>query len=238
MKNNKKSVFWLLLTGGVTVFVIVSLMSQLPVLASAPKDVLDVPQSVSVQGLNGEDQSTSGDTQVVATSVLKQQVQGLDIEITSYERANEFLFVNLCFQLPNDADWLLSRYAEDVVLTMADRTILHSGFAEIETKVDGKGNKTHRCDKVTFVIDPQENIQNFTLTVNSLSTSMPEILDCDKAQAKLDKKASRIKIKCKNNAFEVANNPGALNATEVLKEVEGAFVERIEGPWVFEVYVP
>lgn len=237
MKNNKKSIFWLLLTGSITVFGIFSFVSQPSVLAAAPKDVLDVSQSVSVQRLN-DDQSTSEDTQGVATSVLKQQVQGLDIEITSYERANEFLFVNLCFQLPNDADWLLSRYPEDVALTIAGKTILHSGFAEIDTKVDSKGNKTHRCDKVTFMIDPQEDLQNFTLTVYGLSTSMPEILDCDKAQAKLDKKASGVKIKCKNNSYEVVDKPSTLNPKDLLKEVEGAFVESIEGPWVFEVYVP
>lgn len=238
MKYNKENAFWLLLTGAVTVFLIFSFMSQLPVLASAPKDVLEVSQPVSFQGFNENDQDVSEDYRAMKASVLKQQVQGLDIEIISYERANEFLFVNLCFQLPSDADWLLSRYAEDVAMTIAGRTILHSGFAEIETKVDGKGNKTHRCDKVTFVIDPQENIQNFTLTVNSLSTSMPEILDCDKAQAKLDKKTSGIKIKCKNNSYEVVNKPNTLNTTDLLKEVEGAFVERIDGPWVFEVYAP
>lgn len=237
MTNNKKSIFWLLLTGSITVFGIFSFVFQTPVLASPPKDVLDVSQLVSVQGLN-DDQRTSEDTQGMATSVLKQQVQGLDIEITSYERANEFLFVNLCFQLPSDEDWLLSRYPEDVALTLEGKTILHSGFAESDTKVDSKGNRTHRCDKVTFVVDHQEDIQNFTLTVYSLSTSMPEILDCDKAQAKLDKKASDVKIKCKNNLYEVISKPSTLSAKDLLKEVEGAFVERIDGPWVFEVYVP
>lgn len=208
------------------------------VLASAPKDVLASSQITDLQDLAETKRDASNSYLADPVSVLKQQVQGVEVEIVSYERAEGFLFVDICFQLPSDADWLLSTFAEDVVLTVQGKVIPHSGFAEIDVRTDGNGKKTHRCDRVSFVVDSQENLSDFTVTVKHLITSTPELLDYDKAQVKLDKKNSDIKIKCNGNSYEVVKKPEKIASYEAMKEVESAFTESWEGPWVLEIHVP
>ena len=169
--------------------------------------------------------------------ITKQQINGIEIEIINEELMDNLLLVDICYQLPSDADWLLSTYAEDVVLTIGGKDILHSGFAEIETKKNADGKKTHRCDRVSFPIDAQENLSEFSITINHLVTSIPEQPDCDKAQIKLDRENTGIKIKCnKTNpsfSYEVTKKPENMNKYETMKTIENSFSEIIEGPWVF-----
>ena len=117
------------------------------------------------------------------SNITKQLVNGIEIEIINQQVQDNFLLVDVCFQLPSDSDWLLSTYPDDVILTVGNETIPHSGFGEIDTKTNASGNKT-RCDRVTFQISGQEDLSKFVITINHLVTSIPENPDCDKAQAR------------------------------------------------------
>lgn len=175
------------------------------------------------------------------SNITKQLVNGIEIEVINQQVQDNFLLVDVCFQLPSDSDWLLSTYPDDVILTVGDETIPHSGFGEIDTKTNASGNKT-RCDRVTFQISGQEDLSKFVITINHLVTSIPENPDCDKAQAKLDKKNTGIKIKCSKTdssfSYEATQKPGNMNSYETQRSIESAFSETFDGPWAFEIGVP
>lgn len=175
------------------------------------------------------------------SNITKQLVNGIEIEIINQQVQDNFLLVDVCFQLPSDSDWLLSTYPDDVILTVGNETIPHSGFGEIDTKTNASGNKT-RCDRVTFQISGQEDLSKFVITINHLVTSIPENPDCDKAQAKLDKKNTGIKIKCSKTdssfSYEVTQKPGNMSSYETQRPIESAFSETFDGPWAFEIGVP
>jgi len=169
------------------------------------------------------------------TYVTKQQVNGIEIEIVNKQLLDNFLLVDVCFQLPSDADWLLSTHPEDVTLTVGDTTILHSGWRDLDEITKSHGNKM-RCDRISFQVDRQEDLSSFVVTINQLVTSVPEIPDCDKAQAKLDKKNTGIKIKCSKTessfSYEIAKKPGNISDSELRQSVEDAFTDKVNGPWV------
>lgn len=206
------------------------------VFASTTKKPVDSQASTGVNPMTISTSHTSSSDLNKTSYVTKQQVNGIEIEILGKQVANNFLLVDICFQLPNDNDWLLSARPEDVILTVGNNTISHSGWSQIDAKTNANGSKI-RCDLVKFQLSGQEDLSNFVITVNHLITSIPENPDCDKAQAKLDKKNTGIKIKCSKTdssfSYEVTQKPGNMSSYETQRSIESAFSEAIDGPWIF-----
>lgn len=167
--------------------------------------------------------------------VTKQQVNGIEIEIVNKQLMGNFLLVDVCYQLPSDADWLLSTHPEDITLTIGDTTILHSGWKDLDETTKSNGNKM-RCDRISFQVNRQDDLSRFVVTINHLVTSAPESPDCDKAQAKLDKRNTGIKIKCSKTessfSYEVTKKPGNISDYELRQSIENAFSDTVDGPWI------
>ncbi len=198
--------------------------------ASTTKKSLDSQMSIDINpmAINMSPGSSS--------DVTKQQVNGIEIEIVGKQVMDNFLLADICFQLPDDKDWLLGNRPEDIVLTIGDNTISHSGWSAIDLKTNDNGSKI-RCDQVKFPLSGQEDLSSFVITVNHLITSMPESPDCDKAQAKLDKKNTGIKIKCSRTdssfSYQITQKPENISDYEVQRSIVIALSETIDGPWVF-----
>lgn len=220
----------------IVVLVVAVLYASTIVFASTAKKSGVSQTSTDVNSLPISMSSASSSDLNKTSYVTKQQVNGIEIEIVGKQVANNFLLVDICFQLPNDNDWLLSASPEDVVLTFGNNTISHSGWSQIDAKTNANGSEI-RCDQVKFQLSGQEDLSKFVITVSHLITSIPEVPDCDKAQAKLDKKNTGIKIKCSKTessfSYEVEKKPGNISDYEVRQSIESAFREIIDGPWVF-----
>ena len=220
------------------VFVLVGavLYASTIVFASTTKKSVDSQISNIVNPVTINTNHTSSSDPQKTAYVTKQQVNGIEIEIVGKQVANNFLLVDMCFQLPSDNDWLLSAHPEDIVLTVGNKTIAHSGWSEVDEKTNANGGKI-RCDQVKFGLSGKEDLSNFSISVNHLVTSMPEIPDCDKAQIKLDKKNAGIKIKCSKSdssfSYEITQKPKNTSDAETRQSVDNAFRETVDGPWVF-----
>ena len=206
------------------------------VFASTTKKSVISQTSTDVNSMTISTSSASSSELNKTSYVTKQQVNGIEIEIVGKQVANNFLLVDICFQLPNDNDWLLSASPEDVVLTVGNNAIPHSGWSQVDAKTNANGSKI-RCDQVKFQLSGREDLSNFIITVNHLVTSIPEVPDCDKAQAKLDKKNTGIKIKCSKTessfSYEITQKHENMSDYAVRQSVDSAFRETIDGPWVF-----
>ena len=204
--------------------------------ATTIKKPFDSQLSTDLNPITLSTSPASGSDLNKTSYVTKQQVNGIEIEVVGKQVVENFLLANICFQLPDDKDWLLGNRPEDIVLTVGDKTISHSGWSAIDLKTDAKGVNI-RCDQVKFSLSGQEDLSSFVITVNHLITSIPEIPDCDKAQAKLDKKETGIKIKCSKTessfSYEITKKPESLSDYEVQRSIGIAFSETVDGPWVF-----
>jgi hypothetical protein len=171
-------------------------------------------------------------------TALSQVSNGIEVQLGTMQVADGYLLANVCFQLPDDQDWLISGAADDVVLTVGDTSISHTGFAETEVKTDSNGKKFYRCDRLSFPVNSSEDLSKFTITIKHLITSVPEQPDCDMIQKKLDQSNTGIKIKCDagENSFSyiIVAKPAALSDVEARNSAWKFFSNTIDGPWIFE----
>ena len=204
--------------------------------ASTPEKSVDPQKSTEAAQITTDTNSAVSSDSNQTSYVTKQRINGIGIEIVGKQVVDNSLLVDMCFQVPDEKDWLLGARPEDIVLAVGDQTIPHSGWSVIDEKTDADGVMI-RCDEVKFQLSGQEDLSKFGVTVNHLITSIPEIPDCDKAQAKLDKKNTGIKIKCTKTessfSYEIKQKPEKMNSYEVQQSIDAAFRDSIDGPWVF-----
>ena len=212
------------------------LYASTTVFASTTKSSTDPQVSTNTNPSTTNVGRTAGLTLNSTSYITEQQVNGIEIEIIGKQVVDNFLLVDMCFQLPDDNDWLLGNRPEDITLTVGDKVIPHAGWSVVDSQMDGNGNKLN-CDRVKFQLSGQEDLNSFVITVNHLITSIPEQPNCDKAQAKLDKKNTGIKIKCSKSessfSYEIAQKPNNMSDYDLRRSIEIALSETIDGPWVF-----
>lgn len=221
----------------IIVLVVAVLYASTTALASRLNRSVDSQTSANLDLLTeNSSRASSSDSNSKTSYVTKQQVNGIEIEVVGKQVVNNFLLVDICFQLPDNQDWLLGARPEDIILTVGDRAIPHAGWSVIDEITNADGAK-FLCDQVKFQLSGQEDLSNFVITVNHLITSVPEIPNCDKAQAKLDKKNTGIKINCMKTdslfSYEIKQKPEKMSAYDVQQFIDTAFRETIDGPWVF-----
>jgi hypothetical protein len=233
MKSHKISLATLMMT---IVLVIAILYVANTAFASTMNVPVDSQAVTSLGPLTISSSHASSSDSNKTSYVTKQQVNGIEVEIVGKQVMDNFLLVDICFQVPDNKDWLLGARPEDIVLTVGTQTISHSGWSVIDEKTNDDGTMV-RCVQVKFQLSGQEDLSKFGITVNHLITSIPEIPDCDKAQAKLDKKNTGIKIKCTKTeslfSYEVKQKPEKMSSYEVQQSIDAAFRESIDGPWAF-----
>lgn len=166
-----------------------------------------------------------------------QQVNGITLELNTIQRDSEFVQVAICYQLPSEADWLLSRSPNDVLLTFEDKTIALWGESLIEWKKAPDGTKTHRCNQLWFPVTVEQDLSQFTVTIKRLVTSEPEQPDCNAAQEKLEQAKTGIQIQCEHGesmfGYTIVQQPSTMSEGEAHQVVADAFRETILGPWIF-----
>ena len=158
----------------------------------------------------------------------------IKFELLSSEIKDGYLVANVCFETPDANDWVLATNPEDVVLTVNEETIPLYAFQLIEERFSTTAKKSGRCDQLFFPINNLQ-VSEFSLTFNRLTIPMAEQPDCDKAQEKLDKKNTGIKIKCNHGLgtfnFDIVKKPETATDIQTRKIVVDNFNEVIEGEW-------
>lgn len=157
----------------------------------------------------------------------------IGLEGSNFRIEGNFLVADICYDLPSQEDWLLSR---DTVLILKDRTVVVFEWGLIDWKYSESGERVRRCDDVNFWIQGIDDIVEFQIVVPRLETSWPSQLDCEAAQKKLDAINSGIQIECVQTDWsygpEITSKPESLSEEAVQILVEEAFIEILEGPWV------
>ncbi len=167
----------------------------------------------------------------------KQEIDDIVIELHDVRREKDFVRVEICYDLPSDADWLPGNSADDVILTVGNKTIPLWGGGFIRWNTARDGTKEQRCEYLLFPMTGDLDLSRFTITIKQLVTSMPEQPNCIAAQEKLAQAETEIRIQCDHgeNAFDytIDQKPGSMSEEEARQLIYDAFSEIVEGPWVF-----
>jgi hypothetical protein len=157
--------------------------------------------------------------------IITQQKSGFDVSATNFRFENEEIKVDICFQLPNAADWrvweatlqsgdtnlLLSTIAPRELtqtLTNGKRLVTTYGNGVSWQEIPHNGQPDYLCETLAFFsLTPGNNLAEIDLTqvnlvIQSIGALPREGQECtfylDVVQSRLDAKNSGIKLDCVN----------------------------------------
>lgn len=168
----------------------------------------------------------------VASDPEEKVAPSVSVEASNFRVQDGFFIADICFDRPSRADWML---ALSTYLEVPGQTIqvFEIGLLDPSTTIDS----AQRCDYLRFPISDLK-ITDFRIVVPRLETSFPDSLDCPSAQENLDAAGTGIVIRCvRGNGFygpELVSKPSTLSDEEAYKMIYEAFIETLNGPWVFE----
>lgn len=168
------------------------------------------------------------------------KVNGIEVSLMDYQFKDATLQVDLCFDIPSNADWV----PYEVALQAADQTIPFAEVILLDYKTDDAGLPVRRCDRAFFVL-PEDQRGNLTLVLPRLFINPSEVADCAAIQKNLD--AYAIQITCQTPTevgmggfrWEIMEKPAGMSDANVQRIIYDASLAGIvTGPWQFEVVVP
>lgn len=242
--HSKSTVYKMVVVLLIGVLVYVSFRFTQPDYASANRSMTGITSvEVSDSPADGTAQLSAGSLDNALSDIPSiqspqvQQANGIAIELNDVQKEGKYVQAAICYQLPSDADWLPGNSADDVVLTIDDKTIPMWGVKLIDWKTAPDGTKAQRCDRLWFPVAAGQDLSHFTVTIKRLVTSVPEQPDCNKVQEKLTQARTGVLIQCNHveNPFgyTIEQKPTSISEGQVHKLVYDAFSEIVQGPWVF-----
>jgi hypothetical protein len=170
---------------------------------------------------------------------LSQTINGIEIHASNIRREINRLTTDICFQMPNNEDWMINQVAlryENVEIKDWEGSLIEPILPAADTQPG------RRCDAVSFNLSDTINLSSFTITVFSIYAPPREGETCERinyVQKKLDEQSSGIKVKCQESnglaTYQVLAKPASMSDDDVRKIVSGNEFFTIEGPWVFTV---
>lgn len=262
--NNKKSQK-LLFLGGIIVAALFGLViryyqNTMPIQASslAPVSLSD-GNLANFEEIKNEAVNQEHDEFTNPEVVNSQEINGIEVVASNYRLENNQLFVDVCFDRPDSADWVIRNASitigSDIFPLSGSNLIevreapingkqsvstLNSAYVE---KSDGR-NKGRRCDVLYFDINSELDNSVVMLNIQSLIANPREGEECtsaylSKIQKALDAKINGVKIECLSETYAdgggsyglgIVSKPDALTDT-VIQEIltDPSFFESIHG---------
>lgn len=245
--NNKKSSSILVALGSftaiaVTIVAIVVYFQPRTVSASSAQPVAQFEQSDPTSAITKITAPTNLSTLQTQYPVT-QNVKDIIVEVIGTSTEGDYFTVDVCYDLPNNkVDFMIGgQYPDYITLSSANEIIPVYEIAKIgDFYKDSNGKYIKRCDHLRFPISPDNKLGNLTLTISRIATTPAEILDCAKGQKKLDEAKQGIEIKCSDDSdhvggFQIIEKPKEMDDIMADAIAADAFIDVVEGPWVFEL---
>jgi hypothetical protein len=163
---------------------------------------------------------------------ITKSVNGVDVEFISFERGGAYLATKICYEPPSTGgEW----HPDSTVLIIENQEVPNSSISW-GTKSDRPDG--YLCSDIEFPVGVSPNLGKVELVVEHLETQVTKY-DCAKAQKKLDEAKLGVVVKCDEIGsanYAVSNMPKDLSdeeTSQLMKTVEDAFADTVEGPWKF-----
>lgn len=166
---------------------------------------------------------------------------GITFRLISAHQNGENYQVNLCFTLPDGRDWLLADRGDEVTLSVKDEILFPIEEGTIDWIISPNGIKTERCEYLLFPVIVDKESGDVKLTLQQISVSPPEALECSAIQNRLDEAKSGIKIACDvgngHSGIDILIKPSDLTELAARDIVHEMIIDARHGPWEFDIKI-
>jgi hypothetical protein len=173
--------------------------------------------------------------------VTQLTVNDITVRLLGSHQNGENYQVDVCYTLPDNRDWLLAYRGNEVILSVQDKTFFPVEEGTIEWISDTDGSKIERCEYLLFPVIIDEQITNVKLSLQQISVSPPEALDCLAIQKELDEIKSEIKIRCNlgdgSSGVDILSKPENLTYLAAKDIVYNVIIDAHTGPWEFDISI-
>lgn len=183
------------------------------------------------------------------SSIRTVTAQGIEISATNFIKEGNEVYVDVCYQLPDNSDWTIN---QATLITRDSQELVLSGGSGLEFTQTLEGSKRkitqfidnkvivkeysakpdvpdYRCDKLDFILLDPENVDlsSVKLTIDSLIAIPREGEECqvysDKIQTALDAEGSGIKFQCilsdGGPQIQIINKPASMSLADAQNEI-------------------
>jgi hypothetical protein len=172
-------------------------------------------------------------------------VQGIAVEIKDVQYQASTLQVEICFDMPSNADWV----PYDLAVLVQGESVSFSQGIRTAYERDENGNLVRRCDRLSAVLAKEQVQGEFTLVLPRLFAYRDEeVPDCAEVHQKLNAAGYDIRIACTPQysdmggswEWKILEKPAGMSDAEAnyivgdVSSLDGV----VEGPWTFVVNLP
>ncbi len=176
-------------------------------------------------------------TTQVDVAAPHQTVGGIDVRMESVSMEGKNLNANVCFTLPDLSDWGIISAS----LTYSGVTTREFGTMLASLQEPTNGGTGLRCDTLTFVVPPDADLTNASITIDAIGALPREGEYCDiympKIQQALLERGIGITLTCADvngmMTMQIASFPPEMTRQQAEEIVYSPEFYTVQGPWVF-----
>jgi len=160
------------------------------------------------------------------------------MEMGGAHQEGELFRVEVCYSVPDERDWTITRRPEDALLRVEGRSIPVREEGLLSFEFDANGKPIKRCEYLDFPVEVTPSSQ-VSLVIQKIFVSEPEKVDCARLQGQLDALKSGIVVQCPDSTekgiggFTVVQKPSGMALTQALEVASDILTEARKGPWEF-----
>lgn len=176
-------------------------------------------------------------TAQVELAVPNQAASGIDVRMESVSMEGKNLNANVCFTLPDTADWgILS-----ASLIYSGTLMQEFGTTQVSLQEPLNGGAGLRCDTLTFIVPPDADLTNAAITIDSIGAIPREGDYCavymPKMQQSFQERGVGITLDCVDVngvlTMQITGFPPEMTQQQAEEIVYSPDFYTIKGPWNF-----
>lgn len=199
--------------------------------------VVVLPAMISVPTATPYIDTTSYPTAQVAPAAPNQKASGIEVRMEHVSVEGKNLNANVCFTLPDPSDWGVSSAS----LTYGTTVTQDYGTTLVSMQEPSGGSPGSRCDTLTFIVPPDADLSNATITINSIATTPREDEYCSvympKIQQALLERGIGITLNCEDvngaQMMKIMSIPADMSQEQAEQIVFSPEFYSVNGPWSF-----
>jgi len=169
-----------------------------------------------------------------------QSVGGFDIGLQRAWRDGKMVYANVCFALPDQANWTIWSAHFDY----SGQSVTDFSASLLSTQNASNGQPGKRWDRVSFYVPPDADLSSASLVIESIGAYPTQDEYCSlympKIQQTLNQRGIAITLDCKANAkgamtMQIVSKPASMSQDDAEKFIYSDEFYTVKGPWTFAV---